>query len=58
MLMHFPLAGLGGEEQRLKQAQDHGKGDFFHQTVAISWHHFPQVEISDQTALWEGIEKV
>lgn len=58
ILMHFPLAGLGGEEQRLKQAQGHGKGDFSHQTVAISWHCFPEVETSDGKALWEVIEKV
>lgn len=60
-LMHFPLAGLGEEEQGLKQAQGHsahGKGDFSHQTVAISWHRFPKVETSDGKALWEVIENV
>lgn len=61
MLMHFLLAGIGEEQQRLKQAQDHSahdKGDFSHQTVAISWHRFSEVETSDGKALWEVIEKV
>lgn len=59
--MHFPVAGLGEEAQRLKQAQDHAKcggGGCSHQTFATSRHRFPKAETFDGKVLWEVIEKV